>query len=62
MYEYRLVERFLGQHVVMPGKGFVYLTYEIPQENLEFLYKKGHPAVKRVKKKVEKQEDDKQED
>lgn len=57
MYEYRLVEKYLGHHIVFPGRGFVYLTYEVPQENLEFLYKMGHPAVKRVKKKVVKEDD-----
>ena len=56
MYEYRLKERFLGQQVVFPGKGFTYLTYEIPQDNMEYLYSIGHPAIIRTKKKIKKEE------
>lgn len=56
MYEYRLKEKFLGQHIVFPGRGFTYLTYDIPQENMEYLYSLGHPAISRIKKKVKKVE------
>lgn len=54
MHEYKLKEKFLGHGIVFPGKGFTYLTYEIPQENMEFLYSIGHPAILRVKKRVKK--------
>jgi len=54
MYEYRLVEKYLGHHIVFPGRGFTYITYEISEPNLAYLYSIGHPCVKRVRKKTKK--------
>lgn len=56
MYEYRLKEKFLGQTVIFPGRGFARLTYEMTPDQMEYLYSINHPSILRMKKKVKKEE------